>query len=147
MPLAIRLATVDDLPNALRVYQQSGIDSDGGLKLADAERWFQRSQQYPTYNLWVAEQEGQVVGVFTLLIMDNLIHQGSPSGIVEGVAVDPQFQGQGIGKQMMEFALSQCRAAQCYKMALSTHLSRDRAHDFYESLGFQKHGYSFYVDL
>ena len=147
MNLVIRLATVDDLPTVLRLYHQSGLDHDSSLALADAEQWFQRIQQYPNYKLWVAQLDDQAVGTFTLLIMDNLIHQCSPSGIVEGVAVDPQFQGQGVGKQMMQYAIAHCRAAGCYKLSLSTNLKREKAHAFYDSLGFQKHGYSFSVDL
>jgi GNAT superfamily N-acetyltransferase len=65
---------------------------------------------------------------FALLIMDNLVHHGSPSGIVEGVAVDPEFQGQGIGRQMMQVAMAQCQAAGCYKLSLSTNLRRKDAH-------------------
>jgi GNAT superfamily N-acetyltransferase len=150
MAVSIRLATPEDLPDVLRLYHQSGLDQDGGFTLAEAEQWLQRLQQYPSYRLWVAtleELDGRRVGTFTLLVMDNLVHHGSPSGVVEGVAVDPAFQGQGIGKQMMQFAIDQCRAAGCYKLSLSTNLKRKEAHAFYESLGFQKHGYSFLVEL
>lgn len=150
MNLSIRLATIEDLPEVMRLYNESGLDHGSGSTLADAEQWFQRIQQYPNYRLWIAilkELDDRRVGTFTLLVMDNLVHHGSPSGIVEGVAVDPEFQGQGIGKQMMQFATAQCRAAGCYKLSLSTNLKRKEAHAFYESLGFQKHGYSFLVEL
>ncbi|MFE4108605.1 GNAT family N-acetyltransferase [Almyronema epifaneia] len=147
MTLEIRAATVADLPAVLQLYQQSGLDSDASLPLAAAEQWLQQLEQYPSYTLWVAVLAEKVAGTFTLLIMDNLIHQGSPSGVVEAVAVDPQWQGQGIGKQMIQFAIAQCRTAGCYKLALSTNLKRDRAHAFYQSLGFKKHGYSFLVEL
>jgi GNAT superfamily N-acetyltransferase len=46
---------------------------------------------------------------------------------------------------MMEFARSRCREAGCYKMALSSNLERDAAHAFYDTLGFERHGYSFRV--
>jgi GNAT superfamily N-acetyltransferase len=150
MDLSVRMATVEDLPEVLRLYQESGLDRDSSLALADAEQWFQRIQQYPNYTLWVAtlqELDDRPVGTFALLIMDNLVHHGSPSGIVEGVAVDPEFQGKGIGRQMMQVAMAQCQAAGCYKLSLSTNLRRKDAHAFYESLGFQKHGYSFLVDF
>lgn len=150
MNLAIRLATVYDLPEVLRLYHQSGLDRGSNLTMADAEQWFHRLRQYPNYNLWIAtlgEPDNKRVGTFTLLIMDNLVHHGSPSGIIEGVAVDPAFQGQGIGRQMMHWAIAQCQAAGCYKLCLSTNLKREQAHAFYESLGFQKHGYSFLVEL
>ncbi len=150
MNLSICLATVADLPTVLRLYRESGLDSDFSMTLADAEHWFQRLQHYPDYTLWVAtlkELADRQVGTFSLLIMDNLVHDGRPSGIVEGVAVDPAFQGRGIGQQMMQCAIAQCRAAGCYKMSLSTNLKREHAHAFYESLGFQKHGYSFSIEL
>ena len=149
MDLSIRPATLEDLPDVLRLYQQSGLDPESHATLAEAEQWFRRIQQYPRYTVWIATlnpPEGKSVGTFSLLVMDNLVHHGSPSGIVEGVAVDPHFQGQGIGRQMMQFAIAQCRAAGCYKLSLSTNLKRQEAHAFYESLGFQKHGYSFLVD-
>jgi hypothetical protein len=33
------------------------------------------------------------------------------------------------------------------KLALSSNFKRNAAHAFYDSLGFQRHGYSFLVDL
>ena len=111
------------------------------------KKFFLRMQKYPNYNLYVAIQAGQVVGAFELLIMDNLGHLGAPSAIVEDVAVHPNLQGRGIGKEMMRFALKICQKAKCYKMALSSNIKRTSAHKFYESLGFKKHGYSFLVKL
>ncbi len=150
MDLSIHLATLQDMPDIIRLYRESGVDQDFSLTVADAERFFERTQQYPNYTLWVAtlgELDHKPVGTFALLVMDNLVHHGSPSGIVEGVAVDLNFQGKGIGRQMMQVAIAQCRAAGCYKLALSTNLRRKEAHAFYESLGFEKHGYSFRVEL
>jgi predicted GNAT family acetyltransferase len=37
------------------------------------------------------------------------------------------------------------REAGCYKMALSSNVKRAAAHAFYESLGFERHGYSFVI--
>jgi len=36
-----------------------------------------------------------------------------------------------------------CRSAGCYKLALSSNLKRAGAHRFYDSLGFERHGFSF----
>jgi GNAT superfamily N-acetyltransferase len=87
------------------------------------------------------------VGTFALLIMDNLAHLGAPSAIIEDVAVDPDWQGHGVGKAMMEHALTICRERGCYKAALSSNLRRKRAHAFYDALGFERHGYSFRVSM
>ena len=39
----------------------------------------------------------------------------------------------------------ECRARGCYKTSLSANLKREHAHAFYESLDFERHGYSFRV--
>jgi GNAT superfamily N-acetyltransferase len=61
--------------------------------------------------------------------------------------VAPALQGNGIGKAMMQFALGLCRDKGCYKLMLSSNARRDRAHAFYESLGFERHGFSFRLDI
>ena len=88
-----------------------------------------------------------IVGTFALLIMDNLAHQGTPSGVVEDVAVLNDLQGKGIGKMMMKFAMEKCQEAGCYKLVLSSNVKRTEAHAFYESLDFEKHGFSFRVNF
>ncbi|MBM3135807.1 MAG: GNAT family N-acetyltransferase [Chloroflexi bacterium] len=144
--MEIRPARREDLAAILALY--ADLETDGQvLDLPAAESIFARMQQYPNYTVYVAVAEGQIVGSFELLIMDNLAHVGAPSGIVEDVVVHPAWRGQGIGKQMMAFALQQCRQAGCYKLALSSNRKREAAHRFYEALGFQKHGYSFVACL
>lgn len=144
--MEIRPARREDLAAILALY--ADLETDGQvLDLPAAESIFARMQQYPNYTVYVAVAEGQIVGSFELLIMDNLAHVGAPSGIVEDVVVHPAWRGRGIGKQMMLFAMEQCRQAGCYKLALSSNRKREAAHRFYAALGFQKHGYSFVVSL
>jgi GNAT superfamily N-acetyltransferase len=145
--IAIRAATKADLPDVLALYAQPGVDDGNVLARADAEKLFARFSSYPDYTLYVAEIGGEIVGTFALLIMDNLGHLGAPSGIIEDVAVAPDRQGSGIGGAMMQFALDVCREKGCYKAMLSSNVKRERAHAFYESLGFDRHGYSFRADL
>ena len=145
--LQIRMATVADLPAVLRLYQQPDLDNGQALSLEAAIQLFEKMRQYPSHRLLVAELSDQIVGTFTLLVMDNLLHQGTPVAIVEAVAVDPQCQGQGIGRQMMQWAMVEAQRAGCYKLVLSSNQRRDRAHAFYDSLGFTRHGYSFCVAL
>jgi GNAT superfamily N-acetyltransferase len=145
--LEIRAASKSDLPGVLRLYAQPEIDAGVTLSLLDAQCIFERMAAYPDYTLHVAVLDGVIVGTFALLIMDNLGHLGASSGVVEDVAVDPALQGRGIGKAMMRRALDLCREKGCYKVALSSNLKREAAHAFYDSLGFERHGYSFRIDL
>jgi GNAT superfamily N-acetyltransferase len=143
--VTIREATETDLPGVLALYKQPDIDDGTVLEPEDAQYIFARFALYPDYRLYVVTDGEEIVGSFALLIMDNLGHLGAPSGVVEDVVVDPRCQGQGIGRQMMAFAIERCRERGCYKVALSSNLKRERAHQFYDSLGFERHGYSFRI--
>ena len=145
--IRLRPATSADLPGVLALYAQPEIDDGDILPVDAAERLLDRFADYPDYTLYVAEQDGDIVGSFALLVMHNLGHLGAPSGIVEDVVVDPRLHGRGIGQAMMRFAIERCRDKGCYKLMLSSNAKRERAHEFYEKLGFTRHGYSFRVDL
>ena len=143
--LKIREAVEADLPSILALYSEVG---DAQVLSPDrATATFERMKTYPDYHVYVATLDGAIVGTFALLIMDNLAHLGAPSGMVEDVIVSAKRQGQGIGKQMVQFAMERCRERGCYKMALSSNLKREAAHRFYDSLGFERHGYSFRMML
>lgn len=143
--IAIRPAERADLPRVLALYAQPDLDDGKVLPIGEAEHLYARFARYPDYTLYIAEREGHVAGSFALLIMDNLGHLGAPSAIVEDVVVDPALHGEGIGQAMMRFALAQAGKKGCYKLVLSSNAKRERAHRFYESLGFERHGYSFRI--
>ena len=145
--LHIRTAQAADLTSILAVYREAGLASRGSLSAGEAVTIFTRMQGYPNYKVYAAELQGRIVGTFELAILDNLANAGRPSGLVEDVAVLPSFQRQGIGKEMMRFAMDRCRDNKCYKMALSSNERRAAAHRFYESLGFTRHGFSYAVQL
>jgi N-acetylglutamate synthase-like GNAT family acetyltransferase len=144
-PVAIRKATKNDLPDILNLYVQVGFDDQETLHLPSAERIFEQMHHYPCYDVYVAIRDEKVIGTFALLIMDNLAHHGASSGVVEDVAVSSDCQGQGVGKQMMAYAMKECQKAGCYKLSLSSNMKREDAHRFYEEIGFEKHGYSYLV--
>jgi GNAT superfamily N-acetyltransferase len=146
MTIEIRPALLTDVAAILNVYAQS-LDNGNVLPVEKAQGIFLKQQQYSDYKVFVAEYEQIIVGTFALLIMENMAHLGTPSAVVEDVGVLPTMQGKGIGKLMMEFALMYAKEKGCYKMSLSSNLKREKAHQFYESLGFQKHGFSFLMDL
>ena len=141
-----RPAEESDLPQLLLLYEQ--LDSGtSALSLDRLQTIFIRMQQYPDYHIYLAFDGAQLLGSFALLIADTVGSRCAPIGIVEDVVVDESARGQGIGLAMMSLAMDKCRQAGCYKMMLSSNLSRTDAHRFYESLGFEKHGYSFQVML
>jgi GNAT superfamily N-acetyltransferase len=143
----LRQATASDIPAILWLIGQPDMDNGDVLDIGAARAVFDKLATYPNYKLFVAELAGRIVGSYALLVMDNLGHLGAPSAIVEQVLVAPEAQGSGVGRAMMHHARNQARAARCYKLMLSSNIKRTRAHAFYDSLGFERHGISFRVDL
>ncbi len=146
MAITLRQACESDLPHILKLYAQLGQDDGSVLPLDAAAGIYARIKSYPDYSIHVALDEERVIGTFALLIMDNLGHVGTPSAILEDVVVAEDLRGQGVGKLMMEYANELCRRKGCYKMTFSSNINREAAHRFYETLGFRKHGYSFYIN-
>ncbi len=147
MQLLIREADREDLSEIIQLYGQPDMDHGMVLSIEQAEAIFDRMSAYPNYKLFVAVDNCEIVGTFALAIMDNLAHMGASSGLIEDVMVNPDCQGKGIGRQMMAYAVERCRKYGCYKVALSSHMNREKAHQFYEKLGFKKYGYCFSLDL
>ena len=143
----VRVAGAADLPAIMRILAESGIDGGESFTLEEAREHWERIRKRPGFRLFIAALDGEIAGTYSLLIMEKLGKRGTPAGVVEDVAVAPAQQGRGIGRAMMEHAREQCRRAGCYKLALSSNLKRGDAHRFYESLGFERHGYSFAVFL
>ena len=144
--MIIRIAEEKDLPEILALYLQIEDDSQV-LSIEEAKTIYNKMSSYPDYNIYVAENDGLIIGTFALAIMDNLAHMGGKSGLIEDVVVAQSFQGKGIGKQMMKHAIEICKEKSCYKACLSSNLKRHGAHKFYESIGFKIHGYSFKTEL
>ena len=147
MDMIIREATEQDLHSVMLLFGQLGMDDGSVLTPDEAKGIFRRMKSYPDYALYVAVSDNDIIGAFSLLIMDNLAHKGAPSGIIEDVVVREDLRGLGIGRRMMNFAMYLCKKKGCYKLALSSNLGRESAHLFYERLDFKRHGHSYVVDL
>jgi N-acetylglutamate synthase-like GNAT family acetyltransferase len=144
----IRQAKEKDIPRILDLYQQLSL-SPGTYKKAPVEeckRVFKKMGQVPGYSLLVAEEDGEVVGTTVLAILPGFAHGTSPFAVIEYVVVDENVRNKGIGKIMMEYCMAQAREAGCYKIMLTSDIRRERAHQFYRSLGFEAsaEGFRFY---
>lgn len=142
--VAMRRAVEHDLPEVLALL--AGFEPDGAqLPLPRARDIFARMQAIPRMAVWLAEYQGRTVGTYTMLVMDNLGHHGTPLAIVESVMVAASARGGRIGEAMMRHAMARAAEAGCYKLALSSNNRRLDAHRFYRRLGFAEHGISFSI--
>ena len=148
----VREAGMADLPAVTRLL--AWMDSSAGdaqavpqMSITRAERIFCEMARYPNYRCYLLMNGDEPVGTFTLLIFDALVHGGAREALIDGVVVAPVRRGQGYGRLMLKEAMRMARESGCYKLALSSNRKRVDAHRFYESLGFERHGVSFAIDL
>jgi len=88
--------------------------------------------------LVVAEEAGRVVGCLQLCILPGLSSQGASRALVEDVRIASDRRSQGIGEQLLQWAIGEARSRRCNLVELMTHQSRADAQRFYERLGFAK---------
>lgn len=141
--LTIRPARLADVARLLDLYKLLDLAAQPEMPIDRAQARFLDLTSNSRHTIYVAELHGQIVGTFSMIFVGGIPHGARDSCIVEDVVVGAEMQGAGIGKRMMRFAMAQCATRDCYKLVLSSHVNRGRAHRFYESLGFQKHGYSY----
>jgi ribosomal protein S18 acetylase RimI-like enzyme len=100
-------------------------------------RAFEALEHDQNIRLVVAEQSGVVVGCLQLCILPGLSSQGASRALIEDVRVASQSRSRGVGEQMVQWAMTEARAAGCKLVELLTHNTRTDAQRFYKRLGFQ----------
>ena len=82
---------------------------------------------------WVLEVEGLVIG-------HGIISLGAEEAHLLNVCVNPNFQGNGYGKLLVEHLINQARSRAANNMFLEVRLSNQVAYQLYEKLGFNEVG-------
>lgn len=140
MDIIFRTATLDDLPEIVRML----ADDILGRQRERYEdplpksyvRAFGKIEADPNNQLIVAEIKGEVIGTLQLTYTPSISFQGGKRATVESVRVDERFRGQGIGRELMLWAIERARTDGCISMQLTTNSEREDAHRFYRNLGF-----------
>lgn len=88
--------------------------------------------------LAVAVEDGRVAGLGYWRRYARPTHR--PHADIEKVAVDPDFQGRGVGRRLMAELIAAARAARIEVLTLDLRADNERAAALYESAGFHQYG-------
>jgi [ribosomal protein S18]-alanine N-acetyltransferase len=103
------------------------------------DRLSRRSFRYyvttPTAVLRVMKQDG-VIAAYSLLAF----RKGSAGARLYSIAVDPAFEGQGLGRALLKSAEKDARAAHCTTLRLEVRVDNKRAIALYEKNGYRRFG-------
>lgn len=81
--------------------------------------------------IWIAEHQGAVVGCIGILAVDSDVAQ------LRWFLVDPSARGRGLGRRLVDDALTFCRSAGYARVFLWTMSSLTAAAHLYRSRGFE----------
>lgn len=85
----------------------------------------------------VAEVDGAVIGCLSTSVM-RVLHRPAPVGRISMMVVEERLRGQGIGAELVRAAEALLAQQGCYMIEVTSHTRRERAHRFYERLGYEK---------
>ncbi|MEM9028881.1 MAG: GNAT family N-acetyltransferase [Pseudomonadota bacterium] len=88
-----------------------------------------------------------IVGCLQVTFIPGLSHRGLWRGQIESVRVASTARGTGLGREMIAWAIEQCRQRDCGMVQLTSTASRTDARRFYETLGFEATHVGFKLDL
>ncbi|MFI0794163.1 GNAT family N-acetyltransferase [Micromonospora rubida] len=100
------------------------------------ERAFADISADPRNHLVVADEDGALVGCMQITYIPGLGRHGAERSLIEAVRVRSDRRGQGLGREMMRWAIDQAERRGCALVQLTTDKSRTDAHRFYRTLGF-----------
>jgi GNAT superfamily N-acetyltransferase len=101
----------------------------------------------PNQSLMAAEREGEVVATLQLTFLPGLSKKGAWRGLIEAVRVRSDWRGQGLGAELIAWAVETSRARGCAAVQLTTDKRRLDAHRFYERLGFEASHLGYRLEL
>ena len=92
------------------------------------------------------DENGKEAGRAYLYLIKNNLHE-EPYGLLEDVFVEEKYRGQGLGTKLMKEIIAEAKKHSCYKLIATSRESRTEVHQWYEKLGFKKHGVEFRMDF
>ncbi|MFJ6884483.1 GNAT family N-acetyltransferase [Streptomyces californicus] len=136
--LEIRPVTADDLASVVAMLADDplGAQRESPEDLTPYEEALQRLTDDPNQHVVVAVREGRVVGTLQLTIVPGLSRRGATRSIIEGVRIHGDERGSGLGTQLIQWAVDESRRQDCRLVQLTSDVTREDAHRFYERLGF-----------
>ncbi len=137
--IRIRSAKKEDLPHLIKLLSQLTTVGNPSPELISESIY---NHIYVAYIKFKYEEI--ILGAISLLIEPKIIHKGRSVGHIEDLVVDSEYRNLGIGKTLVEYAISIANVNKCYKIIL---YCDEKNINFYIKSGFKTKGVSMRYDL
>ena len=88
-------------------------------------------------HIFVVVVDSIIIGSGTIIIEQKIIHGFGKVGHIEDIVISNEYQGQGLGRKLIDFLILQAKENNCYKVILGC--SDDKV-DFYKKILSNKGG-------
>ncbi|MFT5885979.1 MAG: N-acetylglutamate synthase-like GNAT family acetyltransferase [Arcticibacterium sp.] len=138
----IREARINDIESIIGIWAKD--KNSNGLEMLSRPLSSQYINAYSKIKedenqyLMVFEQNGEVIGMLQLTLIQYLFRQARKVALIEAVIVKESDRGVGIGEKLIRWAIEKARQDGANLVQLTSNKNRPRSLDFYEKLGFSR---------
>ena len=141
-PIWIRPAEKKDSAALAELMGELGYPT----RTSDMEMRLEAILPDPEYRTFVAMCGATVCGMIGTCCMKSHEHN-NVGGRIVALVVSEKHRGRGVGRALVQAAENDFVARNVRRVALTTRLTREKAHLFYENLGYTKNGFRFVKEL
>lgn len=141
--MIIRELKIEDLKNESFFQALSNLRPIEKMSFDLAREIFLNCQQ-KGIEIYVAEGNGLIIGTIRLISEPKFYHQGRQAGHIEDVSTHPDYLGQGVAKNLINYIINLARERNYYKIILDC--SKELI-DFYKKFGFSVSEENMRLDL
>jgi GNAT superfamily N-acetyltransferase len=87
-------------------------------------------------------EEGQLIGCLTMSIT-HVLHRPRPVGRISMLVVTEAARGRGVGRALVQVAEAWLAERGCGIIEVTSNVRRERAHAFYQRLGYERTSFRF----
>src|SRR5437667_2119066 len=138
----IRDAELDDAAELAALMCELGYET----KPTEMETRLKLILSNPAYKTFVAVMDGRVCGMIGTLAYSSYEHD-DPSGRILALVTLTASRRRGIGRALIATAEKDFAQRRIMRVALDARFTREDAHKFYESLGYERNGWRFVKQL
>jgi ribosomal protein S18 acetylase RimI-like enzyme len=140
--IRIREGRLKDEPQVASLMCELGYETTP----AEMETRLKAISSNPAYKTFVAVVDGRVWGMIGTIICPSYEHN-DPGGRILALVTSRAARRRGIGRALVAAAEKDFAQKGITRVALNTQLTREDAHRFYESLGYERNGWRFVKQL
>ena len=140
MEIKIRKATENDFEKVYPLFEQLWPNKEldkNALRVV-----FNRGVNSTTDELLCLDNSKELIGFCAYAFVNNLWQAGTIA-YMYAMVVDEKYRGKGYGTMLIQESIKDSREKGLKRLELDSGFHREKAHEFYLKLGFEKRAYLF----